>query len=186
MMGSLHTAAGDILDIHTYILPLDLLLNKLLFRAALQLCSLPKLHPLHDQLCSCSTQRAKQHLSPIHHLLHLAQLDLKSIEVIFPFQKSPGYSVPFSFSIPPSKDKALHFARLTKTTASVRIYSDSSGFKDGIGALALLYVSGQLIKTLHFCLSTDKEHTVYKAEGVGLVMGLHLLKGLNTPNCFRF
>ena len=25
----------------------------------------------------------------------------------------------------------------------------------------------------------EKEHTVYEAEGVGLTMGLHLLKGLN-------
>jgi hypothetical protein len=70
--GGLQTTAGDILDVHSYILPLDLLLNKLLFGAALRLCSLPKPHPLHTQLRSRSTQRAKRHLSPVHHLLRLA------------------------------------------------------------------------------------------------------------------
>ena len=44
--GGLSTTAGDILDVHSYILPVDLLFNKLLFRAALRLCSLPKVHPL--------------------------------------------------------------------------------------------------------------------------------------------
>jgi hypothetical protein len=179
IMGGLRTTAGDILYVHAYILPLDLLLNKLLFRAALRLCSLPKSHPLHAQLRSCSTQRAKWHLSPVHHLLRLARIDPKSIEVISPFRRSPGYAAPFSFSIPSSKDEALPLARLTETTAPVRIYSDGSGFEGGIGASALLYISDRLVKTLCFYLGTDKEHTVYEAEGVGLMMGLHLLKGLN-------
>jgi ribonuclease HI len=178
-MGGLRTTTGDILDVHAYILPLDLLLNKLLFRSALRLCSLPKLHPLHDQLRAHSIHRAKRHLSPIHHLLRLARLNLKSIEVVVPFRRSPSYSAPFSFSIPASKDEALPLTRLTKTTAPVRIYSDGSGFKGGIGALALLYISDRLVKTLWLYLGTDKEHTVYEAEGVGLAMGLYMLKGLN-------
>ena len=33
--GGLSSTAGDILDVHTYILPIDLLFCKLLFRAAL-------------------------------------------------------------------------------------------------------------------------------------------------------
>ena len=61
---SLRTTAGDILDVHAYILPIDLLLNKLLYRAALHLCSLLKSHPLHAQLRSCSIHSAKHHLLP--------------------------------------------------------------------------------------------------------------------------
>ena len=33
---------------------------------------------------------------------------------------------------------------------------------------------------LHYYLGTEQEHTVYEAEGVGLVMGLHL-SDLLTP-----
>ena len=42
----LSTMAGDVMDMHTYILPMDLLFSKLLFHAALHLCSLPTAHPL--------------------------------------------------------------------------------------------------------------------------------------------
>ena len=44
--GGLSTMAGDILNAHAYILPIDLLFNKLLFHSALRLCSFPKSHPL--------------------------------------------------------------------------------------------------------------------------------------------
>ena len=33
-------------------------------------------------------------------------------------------------------------------------------------------------RSLSFYLETPQEHTVYKAEGVGLIMGFHLLHGL--------
>ena len=36
-----------------------------------------------------------------------------------------------------------------------------------------------MVQTLRYYLGTEKEHTVYEAESVGLEMGLHLLKGLN-------
>ena len=111
--------------------------------------------------------------------MHNAGLDPKKIEVISPVRKSPGYSLPFNILIPPSKDNALTFAKLNKTEIPVRIYSDGSGFKGGICVATLLYLKDRLVRTLQYYLGTEKEHTVYAAEGVGLVMGLHLPKGLN-------
>lgn len=63
--------------------------------------------------------------------------------------------------------------------ALVCVYSDGSGYDGGIGTSAVLYVKDQLIKSLRYYLGTEFEHMVYEAEGVGLVMGLHLLKNLN-------
>jgi ribonuclease HI len=60
-----------------------------------------------------------------------------------------------------------------------RVYSNGSGFEGGIGALALLYIKEHLVKVLRIHLGSALEHTVYEAEGVGLVMGLHPLNGLN-------
>ena len=177
--GGMRTTAGDTLDVHAYILPIDLLFKKLLFRAALRICSLPSSHPLHAQIRARHVGRVKRHLSPVHHLLRSARLDPKQIEVISPVRKSPGFSPPFDILIPPSKDDALTFAKLTETEIPVRIYSDGSGFEGGIGAAALLYLKDRLVQTLRYYLGTEKEHTVYEAEGVGLAMGLHLLKGLN-------
>ena len=178
--GSLRTTSGDVLDVHTYILPIDLLMNKLLYRAALHLCSLPKSHPLHAQTWWSSFHRAKHHLSPIHTLLHFAGLDPKKVETISPVRRSPSYKTPFSPTIPSSKDTVLALVQLTNFTVPVRVYSDGSGFKGGIGASAILYLKDRLIKTLRFYLGTEQELTVYEAEGVGLAMGLHLLSTLHS------
>jgi hypothetical protein len=67
----------------------------------------------------------------------------------------------------------------TNATSPVRIYSDGSGFKGGIGATALLCIKECLVKVLRVYLGTSQEHTVYEAEGVGLVLGLHLLNSLS-------
>ena len=178
--GGLRTTAGDVLDIHAHILPIDLLMNKLLFRSALRLCLLPKSHLLYAQIRSRSFGRAKHHLSPIHTLLRFANLDPKKIETISPVRRSPSYKTPFSLTIPSSKDAVLALAQLTDFTAPVRVYSDGSSFEGGIGASAILYLKDRLIKMLRFYLGTGHEHTVYEAEGVGLVMGLHLLSTLHS------
>ena len=81
--------------------------------------------------------------------------------------------------IPKSKDNTLSFTLLTKTVAPVHVYSDGSGYEGGIGTSTIFYIKGWLVKTLCYYLGTKSDHTVYEAEGVGLVMGLHLLKNLS-------
>ena len=177
--GRLSSTAGDILDVHAYILPIDLLFCKILFRAALRICTLPPTHPLHPLVRTVAHRKVKRHLSPIHHLIYFAWIKPNEIELINLVRSSPGYSPSFEVVIPPSKDDALPFAVLTDAAVPVRVYSDGSGFEGGIGAAAVLYINERLVKTLRVYLGTAMEHTVYEAEGVGLVMGLHLLKGLS-------
>ena len=174
--GGLSTTAGDILDAHAYVLPIDLLFNKLLFRSTLRLCSLPKSHPLQPLVHKVAKRKVKRHLSPIHNLIQFACINPREIEVIDPVRRSPGYAPTFDLIIPPSKDAALTFANLTNAT---RIYSDGSGFEGGIGASALLYINDKLVRSLRCYLGTPNEHTIYEAKGVGLLMGLHLLNGLS-------
>ena len=57
--GRLSTTVGDIMDIHSYILPIDLVFFRLLFWASLQICSLPKSHPLHALVQKESRHKAK-------------------------------------------------------------------------------------------------------------------------------
>jgi ribonuclease HI len=177
--GGLSTTAGDILDVHAYILPIDLLFCKLLFRVALWLCSLPSTHPLHSLVRMAASCKIKRHLSPLHRLMYFSHLSPKDIESISPVRRSPGYTPSFNITINPTKENALPSAILTNATVPIRVYSDGSGFEGGIGASALLFINNHLSKTLHYYLGTEREHTVYEAEGVGLAMGLHLLKGLS-------
>jgi hypothetical protein len=152
----------DILDAHSYILPVDLLFNKLLFHAALRLCSLPKLHLLNPIMRMSAQHKAKQHHSPLHNLIHHMQVN--------PVSRSPGYSLSFNTVIPSSKNAALTFANLTNTTVPVHVYSDGSGYEGGIGTAVLLYINDHLVRSLRFYLGTSIEHTVYEAEGVELLM----------------
>ena len=71
-------------------------------------------------------------------------------------------------------------ADIAHLTHIYKVYSDGSGFEDGVGASAVLYKKDKVIKVLCYYLGTSKEHTVYEVEGVGAAMGLHLLKGLNS------
>ena len=167
------------MDVHAHILPVDLLFCKLLFRAALRLCSLPSIHLLHPCIHSAARRKAKQHLSPLHHLINFTGLKPNNIEMISPVRRSPSYNPAFNIVIPPSKEAALPLTNLTNSTIPVRVYSDGSGYEGGIGASALLYINDRLARVLCFYLGTTQEHTVYKAEGVGLIMGLHLLHSLS-------
>ena len=79
--------------------------------------------------------------------------------------------------VPLSKKAALTLTNLSNSTVPICIYSDGSGFEGGIGAAALLHIIDCLARSLRVYLGTIQEHTVYEAEGVGLIMGLHLLNG---------
>ena len=70
----LSTTAGDIRDIHVYILLIDFLFCKLLFCATLHLCTLPTAHLLHPCVHSAGHQKVKQHLSPLYHLINFTGL----------------------------------------------------------------------------------------------------------------
>ena len=152
------------MDVHTYILPMDLLFCKLLFCAALCLCTLPTAHLLCRLIRSAACQKVKCYCLPIHHLINFVRLNPSKVKTIFPVRRSPSYNPAFEIIIPPSREAALPFAILTNTTALVHIYTDGSWFKNGIGALALLYI--------------NEAHSL-RSGGVGLIMGFHLLNGLS-------
>lgn len=78
-----------------------------------------------------------------------------------------------------AKDKATAMAEEAADTASVKIYSDGSGFKGGIGASAVMYREGgrdgRTQRSLTAYLGTEDEQTVYVGELAGELMDLHLL-----------
>ena len=154
--GGLSTTAGDIMDVHAYILPVDLLFCKLLFHTMFHLCSLPAGHPLHPCIRSAARRKVKRHPSPLHHLINFAGINPHDIETIFPVRRSPGYSPAFKTVIPPSKEVALPLANLTNSTIPIQVYSDRSGFKGGIGAATLLYINDRLARVLRLYLGTTQ------------------------------
>lgn len=43
----------------------------------------------------------------------------------------------------------------------------------------VLYIGNCVAKVLHYYLRSGLEHTVYEAEGIGIVMALYMLKARN-------
>jgi ribonuclease HI len=55
------------------------------------------------------------------------------------------------------------------------IYTDGSGFEQGIGAAAIMTVNGTVTNTIKYYLGQDNAHTVYEAEALAVSLALHML-----------
>jgi Reverse transcriptase (RNA-dependent DNA polymerase) len=126
--GALCTTAGDTLDAHTNILPVDLLFNKVLFRAAAHLCSLPHTHPLHNIMHTATRRKVKHHRLPIHNLLFLFPHKPSDIEIVKAVRRRPNYQPSFDQFICDTKDDAFTMATLSHDNCLYKVYSDGSGY----------------------------------------------------------
>lgn len=178
--GSLSTTAGDVLDAHANLLPVDLLFHKVLFRAAVRLASLPRSHPLHSPVRRTAARYVKRHRSSLHHLFHITGVIPSSVETVDPARRPPSYRPSFTTHIPKNKDEALARALSTHRSSPVSIYCDGSGFEGGIGASAVMYKDKVEVANLKYHLGPSTKHTVYEGELVGLTLALHLLKSLQS------
>ena len=73
----------------------------------------------------------------------------------------------------PTTEIALQ-EELTDRT-DIKVYSDGSGIDGKIGASAVLIRGGEVKGKLRYQLGSDKQHTVYEGEGIGMVLGLELI-----------
>ena len=76
------------------------------------------------------------------------------------------------------KDKALKFAKTAHEATKYKVYTDGSGYKGGIGAVAVLYKGNRAIRLLQYHLGPKTNHTVYKSELTGILLALYLLTAL--------
>ena len=174
--GALHSIATDILDLHAGTRPVRLLLLTLCHRAALRLASLPDGHPLHAIYRTRTRWYVKTHRSPLHELPSIFSIVPNSIETRSPIQSSPTHEMKASVTtLAPSKEDST--VNVQMVPGVIQVFSDSSGLDGQIGAAAVMYRpgSGPGPKTLRYHLGPASEHTVFKAEAVGLLLALHML-----------
>jgi len=138
--GSLNTAAGDILEAHANILPIDLLFNKVLHCAALRIAALPPSHPLHPLAQKAARHQVKKHCSPLHNLFYATGVSPSSVETITAIQRRPNYTPSFTTTILDNKPDTIATAYQHHNT-QISIYCDGSGFENGIGAAAVMYIN---------------------------------------------
>ena len=174
--------AGDMLEAHANLLPIDLLFRKVTFRAAARIASLPPAHPLSSPARKASKRFVQHHHSPLHNLFELLNIDPHVVEPISPVHHRSNYTPAFITSIPLDKPTALAQA-INNHNTKVSMYCDGSGYEGGIGASAVLYINSIERHSLQYHLGLDTEHTVYEAEIAGLLLALHLLSSLMSSPC---
>ena len=73
----------------------------------------------------------------------------------------------------------------TNAVKLIKVYSDGSAHRGKVGTAAILRQEGSPDRFLTLHLGTTAQHTVYEAELVGMILGLHLIKTerRNTVRC---
>ncbi|KNZ72746.1 hypothetical protein J132_01950 [Termitomyces sp. J132] len=182
-MSALSTTAGDVLDAHANLLPIDLLFCKVLVRAAVCLSSLPPSHPLFKPVHSAARHCVCHHCSPLHSIFSFTDINPSLIETVLPTHQPPSYKPAFTMHIKPNKESALMAIQRVHSCSWAAVYCDGSGYEGGIGASAALFIDNEKTTALQYHLGSASEHTVYEAEVVGFTFGLHLLMSITHQLC---
>lgn len=171
--GALRTTATDAAEAHAKLIPIAQHAQTLCHKVVLRLAAHPSTHPLHSLIRWAAKCDVKHHRSSLHNLTHSFQLDPTKIETVTPACRAPTSTTPYTTHIADDKNKSIHEHDNIKT--GTKVYSDGSGKKGKIGASAVLYRTGCDPRILCYHLGTEKEHTVYEAEAIGMSLAAQLL-----------
>lgn len=172
ILGAMRTTAGDVLNAHAFLPPPHLLLLKLLIRSATRLLTLPPTHPLHLPAKRAAKRLVKRHRSPLHTLFFTTNASPAPYETILPCRRRRNSRFPANTHIDSDRDSAIAYANNIR---GITVYTDGSGIDKQIGAAAVMMLDGKVLKTLRYRLGHETKHTVYEAEAVAVILGLHLL-----------
>ncbi|OJA18739.1 hypothetical protein AZE42_12536 [Rhizopogon vesiculosus] len=171
--GALRSTATDVLEAHANLLPAILLLQSACHRAIIRLTALPNTHPLHAPIRKAAARYVGSHRTSLHRLCHRFAIIPDEIETLIPARRPPSTKSPWRIHIAISKEEAIK--EHEQLMDIIQVYSDGSGYKGQIGAAAILFRAGKAPRTLRYHLGTDKEHTVFEAEEVGLTLAAKLI-----------
>ena len=126
--------------------------------------------------------KIRRHKSPIHNLMTVYGTDPDSFETIPVAGRNPVRigKQPFTTIIPGSKE-ALKEAD-AQAQQHIKVYTDGSAQEGKVGVAAILTKDGKEVLKAHYHLGKMEDHTVFKAELVGLLLGLKLIETYNAGN----
>ena len=169
--GAMKTTATDILELMANLLPFRILVDKIRYRAALRLTTLPPTHPLYKPVQNAAKRLVKRHRTPLHDLMHRYKLHPENMETINATRYNTNWKPRMTTKIIDDAIKDME-----QDHPDVKIFTDGSGMEGKIGASAVLYRNNRLKSTLRYQLGTQKHHTVYEGEGVGILLGTKLME----------
>jgi ribonuclease HI len=176
IMGGLRTSPTDALDAHAFILPLHLETEKHLYRAAVRIATLALQHLLHKSAKKCANRTVKRHRSTLHELMQAFKIKPSSLETLATTGGNPAKTHKRPFKMDIAKDKEASIKADKEGREIIKVYSDRSAQDGKVGAAAVLICPGKETRKLHYHLGPTDHHTIFEAELVGLLMGIHLIK----------
>ncbi|OJA11398.1 hypothetical protein AZE42_03955 [Rhizopogon vesiculosus] len=144
--------------------------------SALRMVTLHQSHPLYKGICAAYNSSIRREFKsctgkrPLH--------KSKAMAPIHHPEREPNVTT----HVAQSTEEAI--IEDTIAQEDLRVYSDSSAVDGGVGAAAVLMRGDVAVRRKRLYLGSDKEHTVYKAELIGMILAVQLLKeegGKGTP-----
>ena len=174
--GGLRTSPTDTLDALANLLPFETAIEKWCYRAAIRLATLPDSHPLRKPINKSSKRLVRKHASPLHNLMHILETNPRNLGTknITTHNPTMTKSKPFKIKIPPDKETSKQEAQ--HIMDEIQVYMDGSIIDGKVGAAAILTRPGHDHRILRYQLGDVNEQTIYDAELVGILMGVHLIK----------
>ncbi|KAF8703185.1 Reverse transcriptase (RNA-dependent DNA polymerase), partial [Rhizoctonia solani] len=174
--GALRTAPTNTVLAHVGIFPIELKLRRASHRAAVRLAGIPLTHPLRAKINAKTKtlKKSKTHHSTIRKLLVNTGVNPANYATNPRFNTlPPALKLLNPYVAPGGTDEAIADESTLKPT--VKTFLDGSMVGGNVGAAAVLIRKGKEEVVARKYVGLDREHEVYEAEVVGLILGLELL-----------
>lgn len=158
--GAFKSTSSIALDYHAGLLPIDLRLNVAAFNAAARLASLPPSHPLHKPVTNCTHRYPHLHRSSLHELFNSFP-ELCNIETVDPGLWDPTFQAEFETLEGEDKGSAAAMVDDIVSSGEFCVFTDGSGYQDGIGAAAVATGRNERKHVRRAYLGSDQDHLVY-------------------------
>lgn len=120
----------------------------------------------------------------MHDLMQAFEIKPNQFETLTTTGSNPAMQHKRPFKVDVAKDKEASIEADAKGKERIKVYSDGSAQDGKVGAATVLIRPGKETRKLHLHLGSADHHTVFEAELVGLLLGLHLIKTENTRTSF--
>ena len=128
------------------------------------------------QTHKAAKRQVKRHRSPLHKLMSCLSSPPEELETVSVVRNNPAHRQGTSIRIHIPADKEVSKRVEANAREEIKVYRDGSSHNDAVGAAAVMYRNGRHTRTLKCHLGPASKHTVYEAELIGLLLGLHLIK----------
>jgi ribonuclease HI len=175
--GAMKTTATDVLEAHANLPPFKFIVERICMRDAVRLATLPETHVLYGPVKRAGKKYIKRLRSPLHEIMNAFKVQPTKMEKIKSIRHLSNWRPTVTPEVWGDKDDVKE--RIREETDNnpdrIWIYTDGSAHNGGVGAAAVMYKGKDLIDVKRQYLGTDKEHTVYEAEAIGLALGIGFL-----------